>query len=196
MERDRGDYMYEGLLDIFSELRIGLDVIQQFGALCLDVQFGPEVEAFKRLGAPRVIACEPDAAVDKEDDGVTKFRVMAQLGVGMNLRVVKEYALPALSQLAQETPRVQVGAVTNLNVFPRDLGSLRVARVVRAALPLLAPDGVVVVSAREDPRYVMEKFTAAAEAVSDIAAVSCFARPATSAGSCFLIAHSARSVRP
>lgn len=188
--------MQQGLTDVFAQTGLSLDVIQRFGAICLDVQFGPEVEAFKHLGAPRVIACEPDVAVDNKDDGVTKFHVMAQLGVGMNLRVVKEYALSALQELAGEIPLIQVGSVTNLNAHPHDLGSRHVARVVRAALPLLAPDGAVVVSAQEDPRYVIEEFKKAADAVSDIAAVSCFARPATSAGRCFLVAHSARSVRP
>lgn len=188
MERDRGIYMHDALIGVFAESMVNLDVIQHFGALCLDVQFGPEVEAFKRLGTPRVIACEPDVAVGNEDDGVTKFHVMAQLGVGMNLRVVKEYALSALQELAGEIPLIQVGSVTNLNAHPHDLGSRHVARVVRAAMPLLAPDGVVVVSAQEDPRYVIEEFKKAADAVSDIAAVSCFARPATSAGRCFLVA--------
>lgn len=186
IERFRGERMHNVLSELLPTAGINTDAIRDYGGICLDVQYGPEIEMLRLFGAPQIIACEPDEFFDDHN----KFEIQQSLGRGLNIRVIRDFASSALGQLKSEIPSsLPVGLVTRLHAFPDNrLDGQNVAGIITAALPLISLDGGIVISAIEESRFILPHFEEAIEIIGQEAAVSLLVREPSSAGTTFLVA--------
>lgn len=142
----KGECMGRALEEIFGQIGLDVDLVRRNGAVALDVEYGPEILALANLGVKEIIACEPELCEDTE----IKFEVLERVAKENGAEVVRGDGVSALVDIQQSRPDLRVGVVTQLNAFPTGIRPDTISKVMKAALPLLADDGRVIISTNED----------------------------------------------
>jgi len=142
--RDKGESMAGELSLVLDRMGFDNKSITQNGVVCTNVGDGPEIAAFSRL-SPRVfIVSEPVTRSNSYTaDEPIKEEVLNELIGGRAITLVRGYPSKAFQEAARINARPAL--VTNLNILP---GTLHYG-FVEGAMEILAPEGLVLLSAGE-----------------------------------------------
>lgn len=142
--------IYEGKSMIKPELDkvlrvVGVNsrVIQQHGALCLNVESGREIAGVAEYHPSKIIATEPDDGTQRAKVCLEELSKLAHR-FKASVRVEDDYT--ALTELAKQ--KQHFGLITNLNIFPDQIPGI--GRFFVQARELTAPNGVIVGSVAEE----------------------------------------------
>lgn len=136
------------------------DLITRFGAICLDVESGPEVRGLTEFKPKSLTLTEPGGKHVMEhpfDD------LNGQIIKGISdlcqipFDLIRKNPISALDQIAAEKPHAQVGLITFLNAFPDNQTPTYLSALAKSAAPLLADGGQLVISTVEDDIYTAER---------------------------------------
>ncbi|MBI4215757.1 MAG: hypothetical protein HY602_03470 [Parcubacteria group bacterium] len=183
---DIGSFYRREINKVLAEA--GSPPISQLGTpLCLDVEYGAEIDAF---GAeyPDMVAAEPmvyDPSGYRNEDVVTA--TLAEIGKGVT--VIREYAGAAIKSLPLEK---KFGLVTWFEIFPDSFRDQEYFLSVAAmAMEHLTEGGVMVASAAEEDRETKNIFAKTAQLISEkvpAATAKYLETPPRGIGSVFIVA--------
>lgn len=142
--------IHEGLMvkeeldEILKEAGVNLEVIQKYGALCLNVESGREIAGVAGYHPSKLVAVEPD-------DGTQRARnnqkVLAELASHFNASVRIEEDFTAIKELRKQ--KQQFGLITNLNIFPDQISSIGEG-FLNNAKEIIPPGGLILTSVAEE----------------------------------------------
>lgn len=136
------------------------NLITSFGAICLDVEYGPEVNALAGLKPKKLIATEPTGGRAMEHP-FADFNGKIIKGVSDHCRLpvdlIRKNPFPALDKIRTEKSGGPVGLITFLNAFPDYQTPSFLTYLAQAVTPLLAKDGQLIISTVENDVYTAER---------------------------------------
>ena len=136
------------------------DLINRFGAICLDVESGPEIRGLIGFKPKSLTLTEPGGRHEEEhpfDDlnGQIIKGVSDRCQLPINL--VRKHPISALDQFVAEKPIAQVGLITFLNAFPDNQTPPYLSALAKSAAPLLVDGGQLIISTIENDIYTAER---------------------------------------
>ncbi len=142
----------------------GAPPISQLGTpLCLDVEYGGEIDAFEAQ-YPDMVAAEP-IIYDATDYRNEKVVTAALAEIGKGVTVIREHAGPAIKSLP---PERTFGLVTWLNIFPYSFRDQEYFLSVAAmAMGCLTEGGLIIASVVEGDRGTKNIFAKAARLIPE-----------------------------
>lgn len=158
-----GSFYRQAIDKVLAEA--GAPPASQLGTpLCLDVEYGAEIDAFKEQ-YPEMVAAEPMVYDDpygyRNEEVVTA--TLAKIGEGIT--VIREYAGPAIKSLP---PEKKFGLVTWLEIFPYSFENQEYLLSVAAmAIEHLTEGGVMIASAAEENMETRNIFAEAARLIPE-----------------------------
>lgn len=160
---DRGEAIGANLEKMIGrqDLRPDLpDLIAGFGALCLDVEYGPEIKALAGFKPKKLIVAEPTGGRAMEhpfDD--FNGRIIKGVSDRSQLPVdlIRKNPLPALDEIRVEKTGAPVGLITFLNAYPDYQTPSFLTVLAQATTPLLAKGGQLIISTVENDVYTAER---------------------------------------
>jgi hypothetical protein len=160
---DRGESIKKHLGGMIAnqDLPAGLpDLITKAGAICLDVEFGPEIQGLSDLKPKRLIVAESyDERIT--EDPFADFTGQVIKGVSeqssLPVKFIRKHPLSALDEMNAEISKTPVGLITFLNAYPTDQTPSFLTILAQAATPLLAKGGQLIISTVENDFYTAER---------------------------------------
>lgn len=130
------------------------------GAICLDVEFGPEIKAFSEPKPKRLIVAESyDGRI--VEDPFADFTGQVIQGViarsKSSATLLRKHPFWALESIRAENRGLQVGLITFLNAFPDYQTPSFLTVLAQAATPLLVNGGQLIISTVENDVYTVER---------------------------------------
>lgn len=143
--------------DLSSDLP---DLITNFGAICLDVEYGPETRALAKHKPKKLTLTEPTGGRVMEHP-FGDFNGQVIKGVSDHCQIpidlIRKNPLPALDKIKIEKPNFQVGLITFLNAFPDYQTPSFLTCLAQAVTPLLVTGGQLVISTVENDTFAAEQ---------------------------------------
>lgn len=141
--RDIAEIYGVELEQIFRKLNFNPKLIIKYGALCTDVEFGPEIEALKKYHP------HPFVVSENKGDGDYDLKDLAlkELGRGLDLTIVRNHYQSAMDLIKSKGQKV--GLITRLNIFPKWIPKEFSVPFIKRAVNILAPEGLILLSVAE-----------------------------------------------
>lgn len=145
--KERGQKIGQALRTVFEKTRFNQELINAHGVLCLDVGFGPEIEAF-RPNEPKVLVVSEELDNLKENLA-GREEVLKKLGQDLPFHIVSGYSYLGIDYVSKVL-RIKVGLITLLNAFPKNLNARYLNNLIAEASQILTPGGMMLISATKD----------------------------------------------
>lgn len=153
--------MRDPLARLFAFAKFDPSLIENHGALSLDVGYGPEISALRPYQPKRHIVSEPLSWWGERRVYADLLRrdVLETIGDCANLSIVDGDPLDGIDHVTSLL-KTQVGLVTMLNVHPTRLGNDWLFITGLRAGDVLTPGGLMVLSVREGYTELDEDYIA------------------------------------
>ncbi len=160
---DRGEAIGANLRKMIGQHDLQPDLpnlLTSFGAICLDVEFGPEINALAGFKPKKLIATEPTGGRAMEHP-FADFNGQVIKGVSDHCQIpvdlIRKNPLPALDKIKIEKPNFQVGLITFLNAFPDSQTPTYLTELAKSVAPFLADGGQLIISTVENDACTAER---------------------------------------
>lgn len=175
---NRGQFIGEHLEEMIRQKDLSPDLpdlVARLGAICLDVEYGPEIKALAKFSPRKLTVTEPTEGrilphpfADFTGQVIKGVSDHSQLPVNL----VRKTPTSALDKIRADETDLPVGLITFLNVYPPEQTPTFLTILAQAANPLLAKGGQLIISTVEDDVYTAEQLEEARElmAVCDLSA--------------------------
>lgn len=167
LSESAGQMMAQNLNIIFTQVGFDTNLMQQYGALCLDVGSGAEIAALDAYNPSQVIAAEPfrRSLVGPQDPFHESMLILATItslaARREGVQIMDVSAPEALTSVTNSG--TQFGLVTHLNMFPTNFINYTVnpgsggipdpeylLHIIPAVMEILVPGGLLVASTVEE----------------------------------------------
>ncbi len=158
-----GEMQGESLKALFSRIGFPTALISQYGAICFDVHYGPEITALKQFQPKILIVTEPTwSAMPEMEDPIVldhKFDIIKALGQDQNLRIAAHSWGSAVRDIKKEQAEFsKVGLITWLKVWPAYISTEEVRSFIENTSDLLVDNGIIVISASSTEKKAQTYF--------------------------------------
>jgi len=145
--RERGQKMGTALRAVFEKIGFNQKLITANGALCLDVGYGPEIEALRSYNPRTLVASEE--LDNLQENLMGREKTLNQLGQGLPFHLVSGYTGLGIDYVTKKLG-TKVGLVTQLNTFPKRLTTKYLNGLITRAPQVLVPGGIMLISATKE----------------------------------------------
>lgn len=159
----RGELIGEDLIEMIKQKDLPSDLpdlVAGLGAICLDVEYGPEIKALVGFKPRKLIVTEPTEGRILPNP-FADFTGQVIKGVSeqslLPVELIRKNPLSALDEIKTGESKTPVGLITFLNVYPPEQDPTFLTILAQAATPLLAEGGQLVISTVEDDVYTAER---------------------------------------
>lgn len=145
--RDRGREMGLALQDVFAKVGFDQALVRNRGALCLDVGFGPEIEALRPLDPKVLIVTE---MLDNLQPGLNgREASIKAISEDLPVEIVSGHSLMGFDHIPKNEEE-RVGLIMQLITYPGSLTKSYLNRLIDYSSKGLANGGMLLVSATEE----------------------------------------------
>lgn len=158
-----GELIGEDLIKMIgqNDLPPGLpELVAKLGAICLDVEYGPEIQALSGFKPRKLTVTEPTEGrilphpfADFTGQVIKGVSDRSQFPV----KLIRDQSLSALDKIRADKSDFPVGLITFLNAYPTEQAPTFLTILAQAANPLLAEGGQLVISTVENDVFIAER---------------------------------------